>query len=95
MSFIERASVSLKLMCPVSEKPKLVTVSQRPRSHLPHNHSCILSVSLSLHVSAVARRDSGVLSERQSGAGGLQAGHEDGRQHPEGALQTAPHPCHP
>lgn len=44
---------------------------------------------------AVARGDAGVLSQRQSGAGGLQAGHEDGRRHAEGTLQTAPHPRHP
>lgn len=43
----------------------------------------------------VARRDSRVLSQRQSGAGGLQAGHEDGRQHPEGAVEAAAHPGHP
>lgn len=42
----------------------------------------------------VAGRDARVLPKCQSGAGGLQAGHEDGRQHTERTLQTAPHPCH-
>lgn len=51
--------------------------------------------SLSVHVSTVAGGNAGVLSQCQSGAGGLQAGHEDGRRHPEGALQAAPHTGHP
>lgn len=48
-----------------------------------------------LPVCAVAGRDAGVLPQRQSGAGGLQAGHEDGRGNAEGAVQAAAHPRHP
>lgn len=42
----------------------------------------------------MARRDAGVLSECQSGFGGLQTGHEDRREHPEGTLQAEANPCH-
>ena len=65
-----------------------------------NKHSCLneLQNQQSIFVcpvSTVARRDSGVLSQRQSGAGGLQAGHENGRKHPEGTLQTASYSCYP
>lgn len=40
---------------------------------------------------AVAGGDAGVLSQRQSGAGGLQDGHEDGPQRNERAGQTQAH----
>ena len=45
-------------------------------------------------LSTVAGRDPGVLPQRQGGPGGLQAGHEDGREHAEGAVQAETHPCH-
>lgn len=43
----------------------------------------------------VAGGDAGVLPRCQSGAGGLQDGHEDGPERDEGAGQTQTRPCHP
>lgn len=48
---------------------------------------------LPLVSSAVARRNSRVLPQREDCAGRLQAGHADRLKHAAGAFQAAPHPC--
>lgn len=55
----------------------------------------LCGISAFLCRSPVARRDTGVLPQRQSGAGGLQTRHEDRCQHPAGTVQAAAHPRHP
>lgn len=63
--------------------------------HLINNGPCALTCSVFVCLYAVAGRDAGVLSQCQSGVGRLQAGHEDGPQRHERALQTQTHSCHP